>query len=84
MARDCFQAIGDGQVEDYPSNEVGTSDLESKVVTTPWATDSTSRAPTTPARRTWSFVDFVVVRDGRAVVLLGAQAGRSRRRSRTS
>jgi hypothetical protein len=72
-ARDCFQEIGDQQVEDYPSNEVGTSDLQVEAgdaaVGYRLDLEGTDDSGATDA----VVLDFVVVRLGRAVVNLGAQ-----------
>jgi hypothetical protein len=74
-ARDCFQAIGESQVEHLPSNEVGTSDLEvdagDDAVGYRLEVEGTDDAGTTDA----VVVDFVIFRVGRVVVSLGAQAG---------
>ena len=73
-ARDCFQAIGDTQVEGFPESEVGTSDLEVEggddAVGYRLDIERTDDAGVTDT----AVVDFLVVRQGRAVVSLGAQS----------
>lgn len=74
-ATDCFQEIGDQQVEDYPSSEVGTADLQvdagDDAVGLRLEIEGTDEEGVTDA----VVLDFVIVRLGRAVVSLGAQAG---------
>jgi hypothetical protein len=73
-ARDCFQAIGDSQVEGFPESEVGTSDLDVEggddAVGYRLEIERTDDAGVTDT----VVVDFVIVRQGRAVVSLGAQS----------
>jgi hypothetical protein len=72
-ASDCFQAIGDQAVEAYPSNEVGTADLEvsagDDAVGYRIDLEGTDEAGVTEQ----AVLDLVVVRQGRAVVSLGGQ-----------
>jgi hypothetical protein len=72
-ARDCFQAIGDQAVEAYPSNEVGTSDLEvsagDDAVAYRLEIEGTDEADVTET----AVFDFVIVRVGRAEVNLSAR-----------
>jgi hypothetical protein len=73
-ARDCFQEIGKQVVDEYASSEVGTADLQvsagDDAVGYRLDLEGTDENDVTDA----IVLDFVIVRLGRAVVSLGAQA----------